>query len=115
MLIIHRNADDPNSEGAPGRVNAAKLDASRQFDILYDRYLGPRADVSDLEAGFMDWYAFNEKTVLMHQAGGPIEAGIRNKKTNRILDENMMARFSKVTDFASAKRSEEHTSELQSH
>lgn len=46
-------------------LNLREADALRQFNILYDRYLGPPDDVKMLHDKFVTWNALHEETLRL--------------------------------------------------
>ena len=58
-------------------MEIAQTDAERQFAVLYDRYLGPRADVVSLHDEFVKWNVLRAETVRLRRAGRTAEAEAR--------------------------------------
>ncbi len=55
-------------------IDTAEADAHRQFEILFDRYLGPRSDVDEAFQGFVQWKAIRAETSRLLQEGKTAEA-----------------------------------------
>jgi signal transduction histidine kinase/CheY-like chemotaxis protein/HAMP domain-containing protein len=47
--------DEKGKQNAMQTTEIAQVDATKQFDILYDRYLGPRSDIDKAHNAFVRW------------------------------------------------------------
>lgn len=86
-------------------VNAAEADARQQFNILYDRYLGPRKDVDDIHTPFTRWTAHRDNVLRLLRAGRAAEATsatLAGGSSGQHVAE-MMLQIQDVSDFALAR------------
>lgn len=60
-------------------IEKNKSDAFKQFDVLYDRYLGPRTDIENAFNDFVQWNTIREETILLVREGKTTEALARTK------------------------------------
>jgi len=86
ILSIHRSLKDlslaeNNQEGIQIQqdIEKYKTDALKQFDILYDSYLGPRVDIENTFNDFVKWNAIREETISLVREGKKTEALARTK------------------------------------
>jgi len=71
-LVLANN--DPEREPVIQGMDIDEANAIRQFDILYDRYLGPRRDVDEAYNGFIQWKAIRIETLRLLRTGKVTEA-----------------------------------------
>ncbi|MRR53792.1 MAG: response regulator [Deltaproteobacteria bacterium] len=86
-------------------IDNYEADAYRQFEILSDRYLGPRSDVEQARVAFGEWKANRDETIRLLDAGRIDEAarrigphGIGGEKAAKIL-----SNLQRISDFALAR------------
>jgi signal transduction histidine kinase/DNA-binding response OmpR family regulator/HAMP domain-containing protein len=86
ILTIHRDMKDlllaKNDQEIQTILQDMKIhetDVYRQFDILYDRYLGKRTDIDEAYQSFAQWTAIREETIRLLRAGKTDEAVNRTK------------------------------------
>lgn len=86
ILSIHRDMKDiglaKNSteiEQALQDIEKYKANAFKQFDVLYDRYLGPRNDIENAYNSFVAWNTIREETIAIVRQGKETEALARTK------------------------------------
>lgn len=86
-------------------IDNHEADAYRQFEILSDRYLGPRSDVEQARVAFGEWKANRAETIRLLDAGRIDEAarrirphGIGGEKAAKIL-----SNLQRISDFALAR------------
>ena len=60
-------------------LDVREADAFQQFDILYDRYLGPRKDIDEARNHFVSWKSIRDETIRLLRAGKTAEAVRRTK------------------------------------
>ncbi len=83
-------------------IEVSTLDAARQFEVVYDRYLGPRSDISSLEDDFVEWKIFQEELVQLAHAGRKDQALAQLKRahargqSSKVLVEHIQT----ISDFA---------------
>jgi signal transduction histidine kinase/CheY-like chemotaxis protein/HAMP domain-containing protein len=86
-------------------IDTADADAARQFDILYDRYLGDRKDIDDARNAFVQWKSIRAETIRLLRAGNVTEAA--NRAQSRGVDgvhvEILRGHVQKIRDFANKK------------
>jgi signal transduction histidine kinase/CheY-like chemotaxis protein/HAMP domain-containing protein len=87
ILGMHRQVEelvlaekDQDIAVALQKIEARKATTERQIEILYDRYLGPRNDITNLDDDFVKLNAIVDETIRLHRAGKTAEAAARNKQ-----------------------------------
>jgi CheY-like chemotaxis protein/signal transduction histidine kinase/HAMP domain-containing protein len=60
-------------------IDIREADAGRQFDILYDRYLGPKSDIDKARDAFVEWKSIRNTTIRMLRDGKTAAAARRTK------------------------------------
>ncbi|HRG46859.1 MAG TPA: ATP-binding protein [Leptospiraceae bacterium] len=73
-----------------------------EFDILYDRFLGPRTDIDDAKASVIEWRTIRKETIRLTQFGKNQEAIDRTRKTGieGVHLENLKNKVHKISEFA---------------
>jgi signal transduction histidine kinase/CheY-like chemotaxis protein/HAMP domain-containing protein len=86
-------------------IDTYEANASRQLEVLYGRYLGPRMDIDHIHNGSVQWKSIRTETIRLLRAGKTAEAANRTKSTGvggshlkKLLDE-----IKDVNDFAIRK------------
>lgn len=115
ILSMHRDMKDiglaKNSteiEQALQDIEKYKANALKQFDVLYDRYLGPRNDIENAYNSFVAWNTIREETIGMVRQGRADEALARTKpdgQGGRQVDV-LLAQIQVIDDFAHNKSTE---------
>jgi signal transduction histidine kinase/CheY-like chemotaxis protein len=102
-LILAENDDE--RQAALVRLEPYDADARHQFEVIFDRYLGPRQDVEAALEAFAQWKAIRTETIRLLQAGQQTEAlrrtkssGIGGRQTELVLE-----RIDTISDFALAR------------
>ena len=87
----------------------------RQFDILWDRYLGPRSDIEDVEKLFVQWKAIREETSRLLREGKTHEvtSRIRSNGAESSQVEKIMSKILIVSDFAKSRGDRFYASALE--
>ncbi len=96
-------------------MDTAEADAHRQFQILFDRYLGPRSDVEEAFRGFVQWKAIRAETNRLLQEGKADEA-IRRIKGGGASEAQVVmlqGQVDVISTFAIAKADELYLSATQ--
>lgn len=115
VLIIHRGMKDlcmsENQEEVTkniGTIDNYHANAQKQFDILYDRYLGPVEDVDLAYSDFMFWKSIREETIRLVIAGKMQEAIIRTTPhgPGEQYVDNILERIKVIDTFAYNKGNE---------
>jgi signal transduction histidine kinase/CheY-like chemotaxis protein/HAMP domain-containing protein len=82
-----------------------EADAHQQFDIVFDRYLGPKEDVEKAFHDFIQWKAIRAETLRLFRDGRTGDAmqrstglGVGNSHANKVMDH-----VKKISDFAKAR------------
>ncbi|MEI8246183.1 MAG: response regulator [Lentisphaerota bacterium] len=99
-------ADDEKKAAADvNRIDMAEADASAQLDILYSRFLGPRADVDSVKQAFVIWNSMCDESIRLFRQGRTKEAVERSKNSGVeiIQSKVLLAALQKVDDFAVKK------------
>ncbi|WAI02052.1 hybrid sensor histidine kinase/response regulator [Methanogenium organophilum] len=96
-------------------ISINEADAFRQFDILYDRYLGPQSDIDTAYASFVEWNTIREETIRLWREGDIAEAVSRTKSTGvgGAQAETMMGDIQIIDNFARNKADELYQSAQQ--
>ncbi|MEI7729204.1 MAG: response regulator [Verrucomicrobiota bacterium] len=102
-LFLAQN--DQETTAALQGIEIKRADAERQFDILSDRYLGLRDDVTALQDDFAKWNALRTETIRLFQAGktAEAEARIRPDGVQNAQAEVVRSRLQKIDDFTRNK------------
>lgn len=104
MLATNQNS----RQKALANSDLYEADARKQFEILYDRYLGPQSDIKNAEEGFIKWVSVrktNREVKDASEAMSRLEAsGDIGMEREKMLDD-----IRKIEDFA-ARKSEEFSS-----
>lgn len=109
MRLEFRNlvlaTDDIGRQTALANSDLYEADAKKQFEILYDRYLGPRSDIGKAEAEFLKWVSVrksNRETKSISEALSRLEiTGDIGKER-----EQMLSSIRKIEQFAANKSAE---------
>ncbi len=115
ILTMHRDMrelclaeNDPERETIVHRVDIREAEALQRFDILYDRYLGPREDIDATRNDFIAWKSIRAETIRLLRAGKAAEAAARTKSSGiggRHAD-TLLERTRIISDFARNKGTE---------
>jgi len=88
ILTMHREMkdlclleDDRERESVLQIIDARETDARREFDVLYDRYLGPRSDIDEAHRAFVQWKVIRDETLRLRREGKAAEAQSRTRQT----------------------------------
>lgn len=86
-------------------IDTHEADAPRQFDVLYDRYLGPRSDIDDARDSFVQWRSIRDETIRLLREGRTTEAVDRTKfgGVEGSQVKTLWERVQKISDFARNK------------
>ena len=114
ILLIHRGMKDlgfsQNEKELSSiiqEIEIYKTDANKQFDILYDRYLGPKNDIDSTFNNFVKWNTIREETMRLFKNGKVEEAISRTKRSGeggKQVDDILM--HIKIIDNFSFKKAE---------
>jgi len=112
ILLIHRSMKDLAQVGNNQEIalilkdiEKYKADAFKQFDVLYDRYLGSRADIENAFNDFVQWNAIRDETILLVREGKTTEALARTKPNGQggHQVDVILGRIQVIDDFAQNK------------
>jgi signal transduction histidine kinase/HAMP domain-containing protein len=86
-------------------MDTFEADAHRQFEIVYDRYLGPRKDIDEAFNYFVQWKAIRAETILLLRAGRTVEAILRTKASGigGSHAKNLLGHVQEVSNFADTR------------
>ncbi|MBF0230442.1 MAG: MCP four helix bundle domain-containing protein, partial [Desulfamplus sp.] len=112
IIYIHRDMKDlfltDNEQGRQlllQDIDTWEADAYRQFDILFDRYLGPKNDIEEAYNAFIQWRSIREETIRLLRIGETKEAINRTKSSGvgggHVA--NLLGKVKKISDFAIAR------------
>lgn len=84
-------------------MELSALDAKVQFDILKDKYLGPKTDVEAAYTAFVKWKVARDENTSMALAGNfnPIIESVRSSGEVGKLRDDMLRKIKTIDDFAS--------------
>jgi signal transduction histidine kinase/DNA-binding response OmpR family regulator/HAMP domain-containing protein len=99
-LILAGN--DTETQAATQQLELSKADASIQFDLLRDLYLGPKTDVDNAYNAYVEWRTSLEETARLAIAGQIEEATLtlQSKGTTELQREKMQTHLQAVNEFA---------------
>jgi len=82
-----------------------QANAERQFPVLFDNYLGPRADVEAAHDHFVRWLSARKENIEMLRAGKVSESMDRVRDTGDVgkIKADLMGAIAKIDDFARDK------------
>lgn len=112
IIAIHREMKDlvlaksrEDKQKAIQNIDAYEGDAHRQFDILNDRYLGPKRDIDEAHSAFVRWKAIRDHTIELINEGRTEEAADRTRSSGvgGGAFEKIMGLIQKVSDFAQSR------------
>jgi signal transduction histidine kinase/DNA-binding response OmpR family regulator/HAMP domain-containing protein len=86
-------------------IDVYEADAYSKFDILFDRYLGPRNDIDAAHNDFVQWKAIRDETIGLVRAG-KIAMAVNNVKPTGPCGSHinkMLASVKVISDFAIAR------------
>jgi len=96
---------DRDKDQALQLMELSALDAKVQFDILKDKYLGPKADVEAAYTAFVKWKVARDENTTMALAGnfGPIIESVRSTGEVGRLRDDMLVKIGIIDNFATHK------------
>jgi signal transduction histidine kinase/CheY-like chemotaxis protein/HAMP domain-containing protein len=99
-LVMAKN--DQEMQTAIQNMDIYEANAVKQFDILYDRYLGPRIDIDEAHQAFIQWKAIRDETLQLMRSGQRVEAEARLKSdgVSGIQAEKIISQIEDVSNFA---------------
>jgi CheY-like chemotaxis protein/CHASE3 domain sensor protein len=112
ILTMHRDMKDIALAGNEQErqtlvqdLDVREADAFQQFDILSDRYLGPRNNIDDARNDFVQWKSIRDDTIRLLRAGKTAEAAARTKSSGVGGGhvEKLWGHVQKISDFARDK------------
>jgi CheY-like chemotaxis protein len=102
-LLLAQN--DQETATSLQRMEIAKTDAEGQLDILFDRYLGPRSDLTTLREEIIKWNVIRDETIRLLRMGKTTEAStrIRSGGVQNTQARIVRSHIQTVEDFAKNK------------
>jgi signal transduction histidine kinase/DNA-binding response OmpR family regulator len=102
MTEVVRAESDPERVSLRQSVDTHEAGATRQFEILHGRYLGPQSDIDEAEQAFIQWKAIREETRRLLREGKTAEAARRTRPNGAesIQAEKIMHEIQDVSNFA---------------
>jgi signal transduction histidine kinase/DNA-binding response OmpR family regulator/HAMP domain-containing protein len=93
------------TEQALQALESSKAEAERQFAVIQERYLGPRADVVALHDEVGKWNVLRDETIRLLRSGKPLEAEarIRPGGSQTVQAEAVRGRLAVIDEFARKK------------
>ncbi|PKL29194.1 MAG: hybrid sensor histidine kinase/response regulator [Spirochaetae bacterium HGW-Spirochaetae-2] len=112
VLLIHRDMRQLPFEDSQreieqllGNIETCEADMDRQLATLYDRYLGPQADIDEVSEALTRWKAIRNETVRLLRAGH-IEEVAERVKSNGVggaQTDLILSHLTDISDFAMLK------------
>lgn len=107
-LEFHNLLQEGNEQGRQTALQNGDLyqaDAEKQFNIIFERYLGPRADIENAHNAFVRWLSLRESNKALVKGGKLREARHRLENTGGIGRQRdlLLAQIRKIDAFAIAK------------
>ena len=101
MLYANKKSQQAEIQYASDRI----ADADRQFDVLYDHYLGPRTDIDDVHKAFVLWKGLENDAWRQAESGQMDEALARIKSNGDLgkAREQLTLTLNKIDTFAQNK------------
>ena len=108
VLSMHRGMkdlvlaqDERERQSVMQEIDTCEAGAARQFDVLYDRYLGPRSNIDAARNAFVQWKSIREETIRLLRAGETTQAVNRTKSSGAggAQVEKLLGRLQKISDF----------------
>lgn len=105
MKDLCLTADTGEREGFIQWLDTHEADAYRQFDIIRDRYLGPKSDVDEAHNIFVQWKAIRSETVRLLREGMAAEAVKRIRPAGISCShvEKLMKEIKDISDFSTKR------------
>lgn len=115
MKYLFLTENEQEREQILQEINTNEADAFRQFDILYDLYLGSQSDIDTVYTDFVQWDTIRGETIRLLQEGNTAEAASRITSTGveGAQIEKMMGDALIIGDFALIKADELYQSAQQ--
>ncbi len=115
VLIMHKGMkdlvlakNDSERQSIIQDIDSHEADAHDQFDVLYERYLGPRKDIDEAHEQLVQWKSIRDDTIRLLHSGKNAEAiertrfsGIGGEHVKTLLKE-----LQDISDFAIRKSDE---------
>jgi len=115
VLLIHNNMlqlglgnSQQGIDEYVKKIDVYEADASRQLDIIYDRYLGQRSDIDKVSDALVQWKTIRNETIRLYRTGQVAEAQKRvdSKGIGGVQAEKVMNLTIVISDFALNKGDE---------
>ncbi|MEA3498294.1 MAG: diguanylate cyclase [Campylobacterota bacterium] len=107
IISMHRYMKDvtlstSNEEllNAIANVNKNEQEVYKQFDIVFDKYLGNKADIQKSYDAFVNWKAIRDEVILLVQNGKKDEAAAITKGKGAKHIENLHYQVNMLIDYA---------------
>jgi signal transduction histidine kinase/CheY-like chemotaxis protein/CHASE3 domain sensor protein len=77
----------------------------QQFEVIKDRYLGPRSDIDQARSAYDQWKAIRTETVMLLEVGriGEAEKRIGPDGLSRVKVTEILSNLQRISDFAIAR------------
>jgi CheY-like chemotaxis protein/CHASE3 domain sensor protein len=86
-------------------IDTYEASATRQLEVLYKSYLGPRQDINEVQNAFVQWKTIRTETIRLLREGKIAEATARTYSTGvgGAQAEKLMDEIRDISDFAQKK------------
>ncbi len=113
LISMHRymkdvvlSTNETELQSAVSKVNIHEQKIIKEFDIIFDKYLGDKAQVQTLYQEFIAWRPIREKVIHLSIAGKLSEAAQITKNRGAIHVQKLNKSIKALTDFAEDKATE---------
>jgi len=105
-IAIDKNLSDFEFEESISQIRTIEASVYKSFEIVNDKYLGPKNDVEIAYNLFKAWKPMRDKVIKLRKMGDQPAAYTAYKIDNVDYREKMFAQIQVMIDFASGKSSE---------
>ena len=105
-IAIDKNLSDFELEESINQIKALETSVYKKFEIVNDRYLGPKSDVDNAYNLFKDWKPLRDKVIKLRKMGDQTAAYHAYKTDHVDYRERMFTQIEVMIDFAAGKSKE---------
>jgi signal transduction histidine kinase/CheY-like chemotaxis protein/HAMP domain-containing protein len=105
-IAVDKNLTDFEVDESVSQIRALEASVYRSFNIVNERYLGPRTDIDIAYKLFQDWKPMRDNVIKLRKMGDQPAAYHAYKTDNIDYRERMFAQIQVMIDFAAGKSKE---------
>ncbi len=105
-IAIDKNLSDIEIEESISQIRALEASVYKKFEIVNDKYLGPKSDVENAYNLFKDWKPLRDKVIQLRKNGDQTAAYHAYKTDHVDYRERMFTQIQVMIDFAAGKSKE---------